>query len=148
MADIEVSISKTLSVRGKEWHDWSLYKPYTHIHDWSLYKSSNRKCFTYNIIWYFCIRLVKWSVRYMGVRLVRGKEWHDWSLYKPYTHIHDWSLYKSSTHIHDWSLYKSLPFLTSNRKCFTYWHFNICHSLPLTESVLLIDTSKSAIPYL
>jgi hypothetical protein len=28
------------------------------------------------------------------------------------------------------------------------WHFKVCHSLPLTESVLLIDTSKSAIPYL
>jgi hypothetical protein len=43
---------------------------------------------------------------------------------------------------------QSLPFLTSNRKWFTYWHFKVCHSLPLTESVLLIDTSKSAIPYL
>jgi hypothetical protein len=32
--------------------------------------------------------------------------------------------------------------LSSNRKCFTYWHFKVCHALLLTESVLLIDTSK------
>jgi hypothetical protein len=58
MADFEVSRSKTLSARGKEWHDWSLYKPNTHI--------------------------------------------HDWSLYKPNTHIHEWSLYKHNTPIHDY----------------------------------------------
>jgi hypothetical protein len=28
------------------------------------------------------------------------------------------------------------------------WQTLKCHSLPLTESVLLIDTSKSVIPYL
>jgi hypothetical protein len=53
---------------------------------------------------------------------VRGKEWQTLTL-------------------------QSLPFLTSNRKSFTYWHFKVCHSLPLTESVLLNDTSKSAILY-
>ena len=59
MTDFEVSISKTLSARGKEWHDWSLYKPNTHIHDWSLYKPNTTV--SYNVV--------------SKTLSVRGKEW-------------------------------------------------------------------------
>jgi hypothetical protein len=99
-------------------HDWSLYKPNTHIHDWWVVKW---------LVMYMGVWLVKWSVMYMGARVVKL------------------SVMYMGVRLVKWSV---MPFLTSSRKCFTSWHFKVCHFLPLIESVILIDTSKSAIPYL
>jgi hypothetical protein len=96
VADFEVSIIKTLSIRDKEWQ--------------------SLKCVKWSVM-YMGVRLVKWSVMYMGVRVVKL------------------SVMYMGVRLVKWSV---MPFLTSNRKCFTYWHFKICHSLPLIESVLLI----------